>query len=332
MNTTQAQQKALDDALVALANCIEFRKGNMRLKTDTVSVHKSSIRFTINKKKVSFDVDTFREILHIFPKVPGQRFEDLPLEHEILSFIRDLGHTRDIHYLTDVIIDYLHQQWRAFATIINKCLSGKDTAYEKIRLSRAQILWDTSPKKKPDQATKGTRLKSSARLAKSNKQKQPAKIPNTKGLDVLTEVALTKAEQIKLTTKRSKKDFHMSHASGSGDGVDTHQDEDDADEETDKNDDNDEEEEEEKADDEEVSFDQRVSTPPEYELTEEEENKERDDEDIEGKQEQDKEDDLYRDVNINLERSDAEMTNAQANQDTEDTHVTVTTVPPVVQQ
>ncbi|GJW38849.1 integrase, catalytic region, zinc finger, CCHC-type containing protein [Tanacetum coccineum] len=34
MNTTQAQQKALDDALVALADRLEFEKCNMRLKTD----------------------------------------------------------------------------------------------------------------------------------------------------------------------------------------------------------------------------------------------------------------------------------------------------------
>nr|GEW37242.1 hypothetical protein [Tanacetum cinerariifolium] len=34
MNTTQAQQKALDDALVALADRLEFGKGNIRLKTD----------------------------------------------------------------------------------------------------------------------------------------------------------------------------------------------------------------------------------------------------------------------------------------------------------
>ncbi|GJV85010.1 hypothetical protein Tco_1524908 [Tanacetum coccineum] len=34
MNTTQAQQKALDDALVTPADRLEFRKCNMRLKTD----------------------------------------------------------------------------------------------------------------------------------------------------------------------------------------------------------------------------------------------------------------------------------------------------------
>ncbi|GKF88410.1 hypothetical protein Tco_0259287, partial [Tanacetum coccineum] len=168
--------------------------------------------------------------------------------------------------------------------------------------------------------------------------------------------------------------FYSSHASGSGDGVDTQskvpdeqqqkvfginegagvrpevpdvpkydsesdeeswtfsQDEEDVDEETDVNDDSketefdndgddlthpnlstyktdDKEEEEEKEDDEEMSSDQSVSTPPEYKLTkEEEENKKGDDKDKE------------------------EMTDAQVNQDMEDSHVILTYVPPVVQQ
>nr|GEX06553.1 hypothetical protein [Tanacetum cinerariifolium] len=96
------------------------------------------------------------EILHIYPKIPGQKFEDLPLEHDILSFIRDLRNTRDITYLTDVNIDYLHQPWRVVATVINKCLSGKEI--DKIRLSRAQILWgdrvDTQSKAPDEQQQK----------------------------------------------------------------------------------------------------------------------------------------------------------------------------------
>ncbi|GKF74686.1 hypothetical protein Tco_0221018, partial [Tanacetum coccineum] len=47
-------------------------------------------------------------------------------------------------------VDYLHQPWSAFSTIINKCLSGKETRMDKIRLSRAQILWDMFYKKKID--------------------------------------------------------------------------------------------------------------------------------------------------------------------------------------
>ncbi|GJX72395.1 hypothetical protein Tco_0309566 [Tanacetum coccineum] len=80
---------------------------------------------------------------------------------------------------------------------------------------------DTSPKQKPVQATKGTKLKSKAKVTKPDKKKQPAKKTKAKGLVVLSEVALTEAKQLKLATKRSKKDFHISHASGSGDGVDT---------------------------------------------------------------------------------------------------------------
>ncbi|GJX33142.1 hypothetical protein Tco_0242997 [Tanacetum coccineum] len=73
----------------------------------------------------------------ICPKIPGQEFEDLPLEQDILSFIRDLGHTGHITYLTDVNVYYLHQPWKAFAIVINKYLSGKETRMDKIRLSRA---------------------------------------------------------------------------------------------------------------------------------------------------------------------------------------------------
>ncbi|GJU68073.1 hypothetical protein Tco_1254332 [Tanacetum coccineum] len=141
MNTTQAQQKALDDALVAPADRLEFGKCNMRLKID------------IKPKEATFQVvldalalTPFYQAFLITAEVPAiymqefwatvsvhkQKFEDLPMEHDILSFIRDLGHSGDIIYLSDVSVDYLHQPWRAFATIINKCLSGKETGMDKI--------------------------------------------------------------------------------------------------------------------------------------------------------------------------------------------------------
>nr|GEV48950.1 putative reverse transcriptase domain-containing protein [Tanacetum cinerariifolium] len=80
---------------------------------------------------------------------------------------------------------------------------------------------DTSPKQKPFQATKGTRIKTKAKVENFDKKKQPVKKPKAKRLAVLFEVALTDAEQLKLATKRSKKDFHISRASGSSDGVNT---------------------------------------------------------------------------------------------------------------
>ncbi|GKE80439.1 hypothetical protein Tco_1550439 [Tanacetum coccineum] len=97
-----------------------------------------------------FTCKNFRDIFLFCPKNPGQVFKDLPLEQDILSFVRDLGHTGDITYLTDVNVDYMNQPWRAFATVIKKCLSGKETRMDKIRLSHAQILWGMFHKKNID--------------------------------------------------------------------------------------------------------------------------------------------------------------------------------------
>ncbi|GJS73202.1 hypothetical protein Tco_0706043 [Tanacetum coccineum] len=60
-------------------------------------------------------------------------------------------------------------------------------------------------------ASPGKRLKATAKLAKTGKKKLHAQ-----GLETLSEIALSKAEQMKIVTKRSKTQFHNSHASGSG--------------------------------------------------------------------------------------------------------------------
>ncbi|GKB43498.1 zinc finger, CCHC-type containing protein, partial [Tanacetum coccineum] len=116
----------------------------------TVSRHHSSLCFKLNGKSHTVNVDNFRDMLKIFPKLPSQKFDEPPLEEEILSFIRDLGHTGEIKFLSDVNVNHMHQQWRSFAAIINKCLSGKTTALESLRLSRAQILWGMYHNKKVD--------------------------------------------------------------------------------------------------------------------------------------------------------------------------------------
>ncbi|GJZ96032.1 hypothetical protein Tco_0668366 [Tanacetum coccineum] len=53
----------------------------------------------------------------------------------------------------------------------------------------------------------------------------------------------------------------------------------------------------------------------------------------EGEEEkEEKEEVLHEDLDLTLQRSDAEMTDAQAHKDTKDSHVTLTVVPPVMQQ
>ncbi|GJV74682.1 putative reverse transcriptase domain-containing protein [Tanacetum coccineum] len=99
--------------------------------------HDSSYKFKIGKKRVTLNLDVFKEIFQICPKLPGQEFDELPSVGEIVSFIRELGHKSKIKSITEVVVDQMYQPWRTFASIINKCLSGKITGLDKLRLSRA---------------------------------------------------------------------------------------------------------------------------------------------------------------------------------------------------
>nr|GEW61111.1 hypothetical protein [Tanacetum cinerariifolium] len=91
----------------------------------------------------------------------------------------------------------------------------------------------------------GKRLKMSAKVGKPAKEKQPAKSSKANGLTVLSEVALTEAEQIKLAIKRSLIQTHISHASGSGadGGTDDDDDQDYQDDDADQDDQNDDDDE-----------------------------------------------------------------------------------------
>ncbi|GJY11300.1 hypothetical protein Tco_0379485 [Tanacetum coccineum] len=106
---------------------------------DSIHKHDISYRFRMDKKKKFYlNLETFRDIFQICPRVHGQDFDELPTNDVIVSFFKELGHTGEIKSITDV--DQMHQPWRTFATIINRSLSGKTSGLDKLPLSRAQIL------------------------------------------------------------------------------------------------------------------------------------------------------------------------------------------------
>nr|GFC66976.1 hypothetical protein [Tanacetum cinerariifolium] len=96
-----------------------------------------SIRFKMDNKKHIVNLESFREMLHICPRLPGQSFVEPPFEEEILAFLQFLRHSGAIRRLTDVNINKLHQPWRSFAAIINKCLTGKISGYDSLRNTKA---------------------------------------------------------------------------------------------------------------------------------------------------------------------------------------------------
>nr|GFB22955.1 hypothetical protein [Tanacetum cinerariifolium] len=103
----------------------------------TATVHQHFIRFKMDTRKHIVDLESFRGMLHISPRVPDQSFAELPFEEEILKFLRFLGHSAQIKTLTDVNVNKLYQPWRSFAAVINKCLTGKSTGFDSLWLSQA---------------------------------------------------------------------------------------------------------------------------------------------------------------------------------------------------
>ncbi|GKD34822.1 hypothetical protein Tco_1250331, partial [Tanacetum coccineum] len=160
MEISIADQIALDDALVAPADRLKIGKCNLRLSSDvtskeaTLQVVYDVLKLTPFYKAIPSHCyfSCLRNILQICPKVGNKKFEELPLEKEILAFLASsLGHSGDIRKITDVNVNKLNQPWRSFAAIINKCLSGKPS-YDSLRLSQAQILWGLYNKKNVDYA------------------------------------------------------------------------------------------------------------------------------------------------------------------------------------
>ncbi|GKE56042.1 hypothetical protein Tco_1495227 [Tanacetum coccineum] len=218
MDTTRAEQIALDDALVAPANCLNIGNSNFQLSLDlkskeaTLQVVYDVLKLTPFYKAFQISADILEiymqeEMLQICPKLPNQQFEELPFEEAILTFLRDLSRSGEIKMITDVNVNKLHQPWRSFAVIINKCLSGKVpdmTVFDYLRNSEsfkeyyANASGAEPPKTKASvkkkqigsdttttsSTTKGKRLKTSAKTVKPAKKKQPAKTSIDKGLTV----------------------------------------------------------------------------------------------------------------------------------------------------
>ncbi|GJU11411.1 hypothetical protein Tco_1133807 [Tanacetum coccineum] len=363
MDNTRAQQKALDDELVAPADRLKIRKSNLRLRSILKS-KEPTLQVALDALKLTPFYNAF-EISADVPEIYMQEFWVTVSRHHsstpVFKYLKNptrRGHPifyrgtigpngenqvfiRCLSHITCLI------HWRSFAAIINKCLSGKTTALESLRLSRAQFLWgmyhnktvdyvyllwedlvyqvenknskknndmyylrftkvivdyfmakdqvipmrnkmfwhyvrddfmfttvrviskhqdtqvygailpqhltnqamleseaymtyrayatgektpkpkttkkkadsESSPKMKSTQASKGKRITTLAKGDKPAKKKQSA--TKSKGLTVLSEVALTEAQQMKIAIERSKIQTHSSHTTGSGDGVDT---------------------------------------------------------------------------------------------------------------
>nr|GEX18085.1 hypothetical protein [Tanacetum cinerariifolium] len=129
MDTIIEQQVAMYEALVPNTQRCPFFKAflvtadvpeiYMQEFWATTNVHHHPLRFKMDNKKHIVNLESFRDMLHICPRIPGQSFDELPFEEEILDFFRFLGHSAIIRTLTDGLyhkrnIDYAFLIWEDF--------------------------------------------------------------------------------------------------------------------------------------------------------------------------------------------------------------------------
>nr|GEX07044.1 hypothetical protein [Tanacetum cinerariifolium] len=97
--------------------------------------------FGLADKKLSVDVELFRKIIDICPKVLNEDFVAPPSEEELFTFLIELGYKRPMDHLARMFVHHMHQLWRTLATIINMFLSGKTSSNDRLCQSRVAILF-----------------------------------------------------------------------------------------------------------------------------------------------------------------------------------------------
>nr|GEU50245.1 uncharacterized mitochondrial protein AtMg00810-like [Tanacetum cinerariifolium] len=196
-------------------------------------VHHHSIRFKMNNKKRIVehkDAKKSNEMYYPrFTKVIINFFmtkdQSIPRRNKV-----NWHFARDDHMFTTIKLVSRHQNTQQYGAILpveltNEAIrnsesykeyyaiaSGVESPKTKESVRKKQSSSDTTM---PPPTATGKRLKTSAKVGRPAKEKQHAKSSKTKGLTVLSKVALTEAEQIKLATKRSLAQTHISHANGS---------------------------------------------------------------------------------------------------------------------
>ncbi|GKA64793.1 hypothetical protein Tco_0764500 [Tanacetum coccineum] len=76
---------------------------------------------------------------------PNSTYTKPPSEIQILEFIKTLGYAKDpktkTNAISKMVATILHQPWRAILSVLNRCLTGKDSSWDTVRLPILQILW-----------------------------------------------------------------------------------------------------------------------------------------------------------------------------------------------
>ncbi|GJV31420.1 hypothetical protein Tco_1391820 [Tanacetum coccineum] len=100
-----------------------------------------SYKCQLDEQWFNLTQDTLRDALQITPVDNNRAFSSPPTPDTLVEFVNKLGYPKEVIHLSNVTTNDMFQPWRALATIINLCLTGKTSGFERPRAPVLQILW-----------------------------------------------------------------------------------------------------------------------------------------------------------------------------------------------
>ncbi|GJW66265.1 hypothetical protein Tco_0120689 [Tanacetum coccineum] len=161
MNPIATQQAALDNALVPPEKRLKIERCNARIEFSNPQ-REETYQVTLEALKLSHCYPAFQitaEVTEIYmhqfwtaiKKIRNSYAYNFKLEKKKFRVdTEELGYFGKCNMLSVIHTDQMHQPWRTFVAIINRCIFGKTTRLDRLRESRAQILWGMYNKKNVD--------------------------------------------------------------------------------------------------------------------------------------------------------------------------------------
>nr|GEY05573.1 retrovirus-related Pol polyprotein from transposon TNT 1-94 [Tanacetum cinerariifolium] len=120
------------------------------LPTSILDSHQSQqiqpyIHFKLDNHTFTLTPGLDRTVLQMLPPNPNNTYIQPPSEIQILEFIKTLDYDEDLEtkliFVSNMVATRLHQPWRAILSVLNRCLTGKDSCWDTVRLPILHILW-----------------------------------------------------------------------------------------------------------------------------------------------------------------------------------------------
>ncbi|GJV41098.1 hypothetical protein Tco_1419538 [Tanacetum coccineum] len=77
------------------------------------------------------NTNLLREALEITPIDQAHQFESPPSGDAIMDFVNELGYPEEIHFVSKMVVNNLYRPWRAILSMINQCLTGKTSGFDR---------------------------------------------------------------------------------------------------------------------------------------------------------------------------------------------------------